>query len=104
MEGPAKRKEEVKPKWGHRSEGRPRPQSISGSGAKLRTPCETPCTYLNEDARDWWLGPENVGQTLIDSEPVPALIDNGAWVNMVTPAFVKKCGLVVGLIADLNKH
>ena len=42
--------------------------------------------------------------TLIDGEPVPALIDNGARVNTVTPAFVKKRGLVVGSIADLNKH
>ena len=50
------------------------------------------------------MGLENVGQTLIDGEPVPALIDNGAQVNMVMPAFIKKCGLVVGSIADLNKH
>ena len=50
------------------------------------------------------MGPENVGQTLIDGEPVPALIDNGARVNTVMPAFVKKHGLVVGSIADLNKH
>ena len=50
------------------------------------------------------MGPENVGQTLIDGEPVPALINNGARVNTVTPAFVKKCGLVVGSIDDLNKH
>ena len=50
------------------------------------------------------MGPENVSQTLIDGEPVPALIDNGARVNTVTPAFVKKRGLVVGSIADLNKH
>ena len=50
------------------------------------------------------MGPENVGQTLIDGEPVPALIDNGARVNTVMPAFVKKRGLVVGSIANLNKH
>ena len=41
---------------------------------------------------------------LIDGEPVPALIDNGTRVNTVMPAFVKKHGLVVGSIADLNKH
>ena len=33
-----------------------------------------------------------------------ALIDNGAQMNMVTPTFVKKRGLDVGLIKDLNKH
>ena len=67
-------------------------------------PHDTPCTYWNEDARDQWLGPDNIGQTLIDGEPVPALIDNGARVNTVTPAFVKKHGLVVSSIVDLNKH
>ena len=96
--------QEVKPKRGCWSEGRPRPQSPSGSGTKLRAPQDTPCTYWNEDTRDRWLGLENVGRTLIDGELVPALIDNGARVNTVTPAFVKKRGLVVGSIADLNKH
>ena len=71
---------------------------------KAESPQDTPCTYWNEDTRDRWLGLENVGRTLIDGELVPALIDNGARVNTVTPAFVKKCGLVVGSIADLNKH
>ena len=50
------------------------------------------------------MGLENIGQTLIDGEPVPALIDNGARVNTVTLSFVKRCGLVVGSIDDLNKH
>ena len=50
------------------------------------------------------MGPENVGQTLIDGELVTALINNGTRVNTVMPAFVKKHGLVVGSIADLNKH
>ena len=50
------------------------------------------------------MGLENVGQTLIDGELVPALIDNGTRVNTVMPAFVKKRGLVVGSITDLNKH
>ena len=71
---------------------------------KTESPRDTPCTYWNKDARDWWLGLENVGQTLIDGELVTALIDNGTRVNTVTPTFVKKCGLVVGSITDLNKH
>ena len=32
------------------------------------------------------------------------LIDNGAWVNLVTPEFVKNRGLEVGSIQDLNDH
>ena len=41
-------------------------------------PHDTPCTYWNKDVRDWWLGPENIGQTLTDGKPVTALTDNGA--------------------------
>ena len=96
--------EAVKPKRGHWSEGRPCPQSPSGCSSKLRAPCDTPCTYWNKDTRGQWLGPENVGQTLTDGEPVTALINNGAQVNMVMPSFTKRCGLVVGSIANLNKH
>ena len=33
-----------------------------------------------------------------------ALIDNSAWMNVITPSFVKKRGLVVGSIQDLKKH
>ena len=50
------------------------------------------------------MGPENISQVLIDGELVTVLIDNGAWMNVVTPSFVKKQGLVVGSIQDLNKH
>ena len=96
--------ETVKLDQGCWSKGRPHPQGPFSSSPKLRAPCDTPCTYWNEDARDRWLGPENIGQTLIDGEPVTALIDNGTQVNMVTPSFVKKRGLVVGSIADLNKY
>ena len=89
---------------GHQSEGRPCPQGPSGSSSELRAPCNTPCSYWNEDARDRWLGLENISQTLIDGEQVTALIDNGTWVNTVIPSFVKRHGLKVGSIDDLNKH
>ena len=50
------------------------------------------------------MGPEDIGQTITDGELVTALIDKGASINMVIPLFVKKYGLVVGSIQDLNKH
>ena len=103
-EGPAEEEKAVKSERGCRSERRLHPQGPSGLTLKLRAPHNTPCSYWKEDARDQWLGPENIGQTLIDCEPVPALIDNGAQVNTVTPSFVKRHGLVVGTIDDLNKH
>ena len=82
-----------------RRKGRPHPQGPSGSSSKLRAPHDTPSTYWNEDARDQWLGLENIGQTLIDGELVTALID-----NTVTPSFIKSHSFVVGSIIDLNKH
>ena len=41
---------------------------------------------------------------MIDGVKTTCLIDNGAWVNLVTPEFVKSRGLEVGLIQDLNDH
>ena len=63
---------------------------------------DTPCSYWNEDAQDRWLGPENIGQVLVDGQPVTALIDIGAQMNTVAPSFVRQRGLKVGSIDDLN--
>ena len=41
---------------------------------------------------------------MIDGMKTTCLIDNGAWVNLVTPEFVKNRGLEVGSIQDLNDH
>ena len=41
---------------------------------------------------------------IIDGVKTTCLIDNGAWVNLVTPEFVKNRGLGVGSIQDLNDH
>ena len=40
----------------------------------------------------------------MDGQLVTALIDNSAQMNMVTPSFVRQCGLKVGSIDDLNQH
>ena len=41
---------------------------------------------------------------MLDGVKTTCLIDNGAWVNLVTPEFVKHRGLEVGSIQDLNNH
>ena len=97
-------KKQLNQNGGARAKGGSIPKAPQAPVQKLRAPCDTPCTYWNEDTRDRWMGPENVSQNLIDGELVTALINNGARVNRVTPSFVKRCGLVVGSIADLNKH
>ena len=98
------RKERVKSDWGHWSEGRPHPQDSLGHDSKVRAGRNTPCSYWNKDARDRWLGVENIGQILVNGQPVTALINNGACMNTVTPSFVKQRGLEVGSIDDLNRH
>ena len=45
-----------------------------------------------------------MGTAIIDGVKTTCLIDNGAWVNLVTPEFVKNRALKVGLIQDLNDH
>ena len=83
---------------------RPCPQDSPGRDSKVGAGQNTPCSYWNEDACDRWLGPENIGQILVNGQPVTALIDNGARMNTVMPSFVKRHGLEVGSIDDLNQH
>ena len=101
--------ETVKPERRCQSEGRLCPQgrnrqSSSGSGQKLKKTTKTPSVCWNKDACIWWLGPKNVGQVLINGKLVTSLIDNGTRMKVVTPSFVKRKGLGVGPILDLNKH
>ena len=51
-----------------------------------------------------WLYPANIGQAILDGNLMMCLVDNGAWMNCVTPEFVKSRGLDVGSIQDLNNH
>ena len=79
----------VKSDRGHWSEGRPHPQDSPGRDSKVGAGRNTPCSYWNEDAHDRWLGPENIGQILVNGQLVTALIENGARMNTVMPSFVK---------------
>ena len=79
----------VKSDRGCWSEGRPCPQDSPGRDSKVGAGWNTPCSYWNEDTRDRWLGPENIGQILVNGQPVTTLINNGARMNTVTPSFVK---------------
>ena len=94
----------VKSDRGCWSEGRPHPKDSPGRDSKVGAGWNTPCSYWNEDVQDRWLGLENISQILVNSQLVTALIDNGARMNTVTPLFVKRHGLEVGSIDDLNRH
>ena len=79
-------------------------QGQSSPGQKLTNPQLTPSAFWNEDPRNRWFDRSNLGTAIIDGVKTTCLIDNGAWVNLVTPEFVKNRGLEVGSIQDLNNH
>ena len=68
---------------------------------KQTTP-QTPFRYWNQDALSRWLGPENLGWAQIDGRCTRVLLDTGARVNSVTPAYVRKHKLKVGSVSALD--
>ena len=46
--------------------------------------------YLNPDPHCRFIGPKNLGKTLIDRELMTCLLDNGAQLNFITPAYTHK--------------
>ena len=100
-------KEGFKPQRGHGSEGRPCPYTASrsqpGDASGMRGPCPvdnmstggSPYKYWNEDTLSRWLGPENLGWAILDGVRTRVLVNNGARVNSVTPAYVCQHGLGV---------
>ena len=49
--------------------------------------------YLSPDPYCWFIGPKNLGKVLIDEELMTCLLDNGAQINFVTPAYAHKRGM-----------
>ena len=49
--------------------------------------------YLNLDAFCRFIGPKNLGKALIDDELVSCLLDNGAQLNFITPAYAQEQGM-----------
>ena len=49
--------------------------------------------YLNLDAFRRFIGPKNLGKALIDEELVSCLLDNGAQLNFITPAYAQEWGM-----------
>ena len=103
-----------KPQGGRGNEGRPCPYTLSGSqpgtapGARGSCPVDnasaggSPYKYWNEDALSRWLGPENLGWAILDSIQTRVLVDNGARVNSVMPAYVCRHGLGIRPISELD--
>ena len=62
----------------------------------------SPYKYWNEDALSRLLGPENLGWAILDGVRTRVLVDNGARVNSVMPAYVHRHGLGVCPISELD--
>ena len=109
-----KKEEGFKPSRGHGDEGRPCPYTVSGNqpgatpGTRNSNPVGeesagvSPYKYWNEDALSRWLGMENLGWAILDGIRTQVLVDNGARVNSVTPAYVRQHNLGVHPISELD--
>ena len=49
--------------------------------------------YLNPDSYCHFIGPKNLVEVLIDGELTTCLLDNGAQINFVTPAYARQRGM-----------
>ena len=49
--------------------------------------------YLNPDAFYRFIGPKNLGKVLIDGELATCLLDNGAQLNFIMPAYAQERGM-----------
>ena len=90
------------------------PYTVSGNqpvtDPGIRHPCpvdeesagSSPYKYWNEDALSRWLGLENLGWAILDGARTRVLVDNGARVNLVMPAYVHQHNLGVCPIPELD--
>ena len=49
--------------------------------------------YLNPDPCCQFIGPKNLGEALIDGELATCLLNNGAQLNFITPAYTHEWGM-----------
>ena len=60
--------------------------------------------YLNPNPYCWFIGPKNLGEALIDGELVTCLLDNGAQLNFITPAYAHKWGMDIMSLDSLAQE
>ena len=71
-------------------EGQAKTLSARSAGASHRV---ERVPYLNPDAFSRFIGPKNWGQALINDELTTCLLDNGAQLNFITPAYAIERGM-----------
>ena len=60
--------------------------------------------YLNLDAFRRFIGPKNLGKALIDDELATCLLDNGAQLNFITPAYAQERGMDIMSLDYLSQE
>ena len=59
---------------------------------------------MNPDAFCRFIGPKNLGKALIDDELVTCLLDNGAQLNFITPAYAQEWGMDIMSLDYLSQE
>ena len=60
--------------------------------------------YLNLDAFCRFIGPKNLGKALIDDEQTSCLLDNGAQLNFIMPAYAQERGMDIMSLDYLSQE
>ena len=75
------------------------PKCVSNKSSKVKR-----APYLNPDAFCRFIGPKNLGKALIDNEPATCLLDNGAQLNFITPAYAQEWGMDIMSLDYLSQE
>ena len=81
-------------------------QSLSTQSSNVpRSPSKVKgVPYLNPDPYCQFIGPKNLGEALIDRELMTCLLDNGAQLNFLTPAYAHKQGMDIMSLDSLAQE
>ena len=60
--------------------------------------------YLNPNPYCQFIGPKNLGQALIDGELATCLLDNGAQLNFIIPAYAREQGMDIMSLESLAQE
>ena len=60
--------------------------------------------YLNPNSYCRFIDPKNLGEALIDGELATCLLDNGAQLNFITPAYAHKWGMDIMSLESLAQE
>ena len=73
--------------------------NVSGSPSKVKG-----VPYLNPNPYCQFISPKNLGEALIDGELVTSLLDNGAQLNFITPAYAHQRGMDIMSLDSLAQE